>query len=164
MFQNAGGLTEADKKGGDFSPFKKGHYILTVKEAVMGETDEKEWVNRVPVPTGNKVPQLTLKFHVAMQDGTNPFNTEGVELINPSMTFWVNDGNLTWNKKKNEPKEGRAVIAALLGIEPDGDINVGLSMPETLVDKAFQCYMREETSSTGKRRNVIMDPEPAKKK
>lgn len=164
MFQNAGGLTEADKKGGDFSPFKAGNYVMTVKEAVMGETEEKSWANGVPVPTGNMVPQLTLKFHVAMADGSNPFNVDGVELINPSMTFWVNDGNLKWNKKKNEPKEGRAVVAALLGVEPDGDINVGLSMPETLVDKSFQCYLRVENKKTGGQKNVILDPSPVKKK
>ena len=61
MFKNAGKLEERDKVGGDFTPFKKGEYILTVQDTELGDTDEMVWVGRVAQPTGNKIPQLTLK-------------------------------------------------------------------------------------------------------
>ena len=111
MFKNAGKLEERDKVGGDFTPFKKGEYILTVQDTELGDTDEMVWVGRVAQPTGNKIPQLTLKFSVSKADGSDVIDENGAVVPNAKYRFWVNEGNLGWNKKTNAAKNGRLIIS-----------------------------------------------------
>lgn len=158
MFKNIGKLSAEDKKGGDYSPLKKGTYVLTVKEAVMGETEVRDWDNG-GAPTGQMMPQLTVKLIVNKEDGSTEIeNVMGVIMNNPVYTFWVNDDNLGWYKKKNEPKKGRAILSALLGVTPDGDISPAFE-PGALEGRQLKGYMTVEVSKAGKERNVIMDPE-----
>lgn len=162
MFKNAGKLSDADKKS-DFSPLKNGTYIFTVKEAEMGEADEMSWNNGVGTPTGGKIKQLTIKFSIEKEDGTNEIeNDNGVVMVNPVFTFWVNEGNLGWYKRENKPKGGRAILTALLGIAKDGDVTPALD-PEAIIGMKLKAYMTKQANKNGVEKNILVDPEPVKK-
>lgn len=153
-------LSESDKTGGDFAPIVKGLYVLTVVEAVEGETEERVWKDAGFVNTGNMIPQLTLKFWCATEKGEVEIkNVNGAVIVNPQYTVWLNDSNLGWNKKANVPKQGRAVLAALLNRPVDGDIS--FDRGADLVGKKMKVYMGLETTKAGKERNVLVDINPA---
>lgn len=159
MFEQTKALSEADKKMGDFAPIVKGMYVLTVRDAEEGETEERVWEGAGFVNTGNMVPQLTLKFLCAKENGENVIpNINGDPIEDPLYTVWISDANLGWNKKLNQPKQGRAVLAALLGKSPDGDIS--FNSPNELVGKKMKVYMSIETNKAGKERNVLVDINP----
>jgi hypothetical protein len=161
MFENLGKLSDSDKKGGEFSPYKKGAYILTVAEAVEGETEEREWVGNGFVPTGNMIPQLTLRFDIENSQGNNEIEqVSGETLFNAQYMVWINSTNTGWNRKSNEPRQGRAVLAALLGVKPDGDISFENS--QDLVGKKMKVYMGIEAKKNGGEKNVLLDIEPYK--
>lgn len=161
MFNNTKELTKADKEFGEFKPYKKGLYILSVTEATEEETEERVWQGNGFVNTGNMIPQLTLKFALMNPDGSNMIaDIDGKESVNPPYTVWINDSNLGWNKKTKGPKQGRAVLAALLNRPVDGDISFDDS--QSLIGKQMSVYLGLEVSSTGKDRNVLVDINPVK--
>ncbi len=162
MFKNIGKITEEVKKGASL-PFAKGEYIFTVKEAIMGEADEKKWVDVAFVPTGNKIPQLTLVFEITKANGDLVKLADGTELFTPTYRFWVDDSNLGWNKKTQDAKKGRAIIAALLGVEPDSDIAEGLANFNALVSKQIQVFLGIEKTKSGYEKNVLLSIDPVKK-
>ena len=156
MFKKVEALSKEDKMFGDYVPLVKGLYILTVKEAEEGTTDERVWEGSGFVNTGNQVPQLTLKFVCETEKGENEIaNLKGDVLVNPTYTVWVSDANLGWNRKTNQPKQGRAVLAALLNVAVDGILDYGKS--EDLIGKKMKVYMSTETTKAGKERNVLVD-------
>lgn len=166
MFDNLNALTDADKKS-DFTNVKNGIYILTVKEVEDGETDGREWDNdkRAYVPTGFKVPQRTIKFTIGNLDSsTTVTNVKGEKVSDQLHTVWINESNLRWDKKANKPKEGRAVLAALSGVAPDGDISeAGNCARELLVGRQIQAYLRNYQNKAGKDKLELIDIEPVKK-
>jgi hypothetical protein len=156
MFNKTGKLNDEDKKFGDFAPIVKGLYVLTVKEATEGETEERVWEGAGFINTGKMVPQLTLKFWCEDDKGNNEIlNAKGESIVNPQHTIWINDSNLGWNKKTNKPKQGRAVLAALLGVEVDGDIS--FDKAEDLIGMQMKAYFGIETNAVGKEKNVLLD-------
>lgn len=166
MFKNLGALNESDKTS-EFVNVKNGIYILTVKEVEDGETDEREW-NEASMKyenTGNKVPQRTIKFLISNLDGTDEvINTKGEKATGQQHTVWINQSNLRWDKKANKPKEGRAILAALSGVAPDGDISeAGGCAPEHLVGRQIQAYVRNYKNKAGKDKVELIDIESVKK-
>lgn len=155
MFNNTQALSESDKKGGDFKPYKKGLYILTVTDFKEGETDEKIWQGSGFVPTGNKIPQLELKFALMQTDGlVTVQDVDGKEYQNPPYRVWIDDSNLGWNKKEKGPKVGRAILSALLNVPADGDISFGKA--EDLIGKQFKAYLGIKDVN-GKEKNELLD-------
>lgn len=158
MFDNLSALTEEDKKKSDFKPLEKGLYILTVKEYEIGETDDYTWQGQVKVPTGEKMGQLILTCWVSSALGAEFVKTtDGKDFVNPKHRIWLDKYKFGWNKKDNKPKEGRAVLSALLKRPKDGDINFG--SPEELLEKRMMVYMGIN-EVTGK--NVMVDIDPMK--
>ena len=156
MFNNTGALNDSDKKFGDFSPIVKGSYVLTVQSAEEGETEERKWEGSGFVNTGKMIPQLTLKFWCETPSGENEIeNLAGDIIVNPQFTSWINETNLSWNRKTNKPKQGREILAALLGVAVDGDIS--FNKAEDLIGKKMKVFMSVETNSSGKEKNVLLD-------
>ena len=161
MFNKTAALSKADKEMGDFKPYKKGLYILSVKEAIAGEVEGKTWAGTGFVGTGEMIPQLTLIFSIMNPDGTNLISDiDGKESVNPSFRSWIDESNLGWNKKKNEPKQGRAILAALLGVAPDGDIS--FENPDYLIGKQISVFMGIYTKKNGTEGNELLNIDPIK--
>lgn len=167
MFKNVGAITESDKIKGGFAPFKKGEYILTVQEAELGETFKKMWVGGMSQPTDEKEPQLTLKFSVSKPDGSDVYDEDGRLVMNPKYRFWVTGdkerGNLGWKKGTKDPKQGRGLITALMGLPAEAPLEEILNNPNSLVFKECLVYLGVETTKTGTKRNAILSIDPIKK-
>lgn len=154
MFQNLKKLSDEEKKFGDFAPYKAGNYIFRVSDVEVGTTPVKEWKGTCYVETGDVMPQLTLFLDIYKMNGTNEVEkVDKTIIVNPKMRLWVNDTNLGWNKKENRPKDGRAAIAALYGIEPDAELP--LADPAELINKKFSAYMTVETKKDVSRNRLI---------
>ena len=154
MFNNTKTVSEADKKG-DFLPYKKGLYILTVNEWKEKETDDKVWKDTAFVPTGKKIPQLELQFSLMNIDGTMSIeDIAGGSTQKAQFRAWIDDSNLGWNKKEKCAKLGRQILAALLRQPVDGDIS--FDGGESLIGLQMQVYMGVKEVN-GKEKNELLD-------
>jgi len=87
-------------------------------------------------------------------------NIKGETMVNPAYTVWVDQSNTGWNRKNNVPRLGRAVLAALLKKDVDGDISFGDDVG-ALIGLQMEVYMGVVTKN-GKEKNVLVDINPVK--
>jgi hypothetical protein len=152
-----GQLTDEDKKGGTFSVFEPGTYELTVLSAVWGDGLDYD---------KNPTKQLTVKFSLFNpldESGAVP-TKDGKELINPSFTQWLGLDSFGWNKKTKQPKAGRMLATALLGVAEDGALDAIRESGDALIGKKCLATLGVKAKENGGEKNIVNSAKPVKKK
>jgi len=152
-----GQLTEQDKKGGEYSVFEPGTYELTVLSAGWGDGLD---FDKNPTKT------LTVKFSVfnPLDEGGAVTTKDGKELINPTFTQWLNLDSFGWNKKTKQPKTGRMLATALLGVAEDGPLDAIRNSGDAIIGKKCMATLGVKAKETGGEKNIVNSAKPVKKK
>jgi hypothetical protein len=153
-------LSEVDKKKDVFIPLEENLYVVEVESAEWGKTKVKIWQGRQAIETDEEEDQLIVTFLVrSAVDGSAIKRIDGEEMVNPKMKMFIVEKDLGYNKKEQCHRDGRLMVCALTGLDPDDELEFD---EQTFIGKQAKCFIELYTKQNGDKGNKMTKFKPIK--